>query len=86
MSLLVDSCLNLNKSGISPLPILQLLGRIVRLQKHLDDSFAWCRNVLSLAYLLALTDVTEEQLALICLARDVLRKTNKTGIYCYFTI
>ena len=66
------------------MPILQLLGRIVRLQKHSDDSFAWRRNVLSLAYLLALTDVTEEQLTLICLARDVLRKTNEKGT-CYFT-
>lgn len=80
LSILVDTCLTLHKSDVSPLPILQLLGRTVRLRKTLDDSFMWRRKVLSLAYLLAVTDATEEQFNLICLARDVLTKTDEEGI------
>lgn len=78
--LLVETCHKLKEQGFSLLPILELLGRVVKLQKSLDDTVFWRWKVLSLAHLLAMTDLKEEQLALICLAKNVLRKSDQNGM------
>eukprot|EP00250_Pteridium_aquilinum_P007071 c16865_g1_i1 orf=198-5741(-) len=79
-ALLIDTCYESKKQGLSFLPVLELIGRIVKLQKFLETTLFWREKILYLAHLLAMTDLKEEQLALIGLARKVLRKTNQEGM------
>ncbi|KAI5062948.1 hypothetical protein GOP47_0021495 [Adiantum capillus-veneris] len=79
-ALLMDTCYELTKQGLSFRPFLELLGRIVKVQKSLELTLLWRIKILNLAHLLSLTMITEEQILLIGLARKVLRKKNREGV------
>ncbi|MCO5566913.1 hypothetical protein L7F22_020597 [Adiantum nelumboides] len=83
-TLLVDTCYELKKQGLSFGPFLELLRRLVEVQKSLQLTLLWRSKILNLALLLSMTTATEEQIILIGLARKVLRENNEEDMGTFY--